>query len=160
MNKVLFTIVIVLALLVGGSLLYFSVFAPKTPPAAPVIQYSPSPTTFVSSKSLTPEENSYPEVSPQRFFSEDSNQSGVLVVTTNPSEARVMIDSEEEEVSTETTLPVNITPFKISNIPVGQHNLTLFTQGYNFSVVQFKIEANKITRLDITLTPQEPTVGY
>lgn len=161
MNRVLLIISVILAFIVIGSFLFFSIFAPKTQtPPAPVIQYSPSPTSFPSSQPLTPEEKNYPEAYQQRFFSEDENQLGALIVISNPSEARAMIDLAEEEASSDSTLPVNITPFKVSNMPVGQHNLMLFKTGYNFSTTQFNIEANKVTRLYINLVPQESNVGY
>lgn len=170
-TKLLIILVLILAIMILGSFLFFAISTPKPQSSPfPVIEYRPSPSSSaiipsappaIAPTALNPEERNYPEASPQRFFTDNTNRAGILIVTSNPSGARVMIDSEEAEVSsTGTVLPVNITPFKASNIPTGKHNLTLFKKGYNLAAEQFEIKPNEITRLDTTLTPQESNIGY
>lgn len=159
--RILLALSVILMFIVVASFVFFLIFPTrKNPFSQPVIQYSPAPTTYIQPIVLTSEEKKYPEASPQRFFSDNKNQSGILILTSDPAGARVIIDSEDTETSSTQTLPVDITPFKVSAIPTGQHNLTLFKKGYNMSTTKFSIEPNKITRLNVALIPQEQNIGY
>lgn len=99
------------------------------------------------------DESSYPESVPQNFKS-INNQRGVLIVDSNPEGARVTLDPSEEEVS-ETEILINITPFKVSKIPVGKHTISLFKEGFALETQEFQIESDKTTRLNIQLQPIE-----
>lgn len=130
----------------------------STPSSNPVIIYSPPPS---SKTSLSTTEQALPEAKAQKFFDNNSGQYGILVVTSNPSGARVLIDSEDAEgPSDQKPLPVNLTPFKASSVPVGKHNLTVSSPGYNYSVQEITVEPNQITRIQVELVPQEKNIGY
>lgn len=80
---------------------------------------------------------------------------GTLVVNSNPSEARVIIDGAEDEGgnTSPTVLPINQTSFKVSTIPEGKHTLFVSKKGYEFQELSFEIKTNQITRLDLQLSP-------
>lgn len=106
-------------------------------------------------------ETQYKEAYPQQFFNQENTGTGSLIVDSNPPGARVLIDSPEEEVTSPGILnPVNTTPFKISSLPVGNHNLFAFLEGYNFTEEPFTITAGQVTRIMFQLSPQEQKVGY
>lgn len=150
-TKFFLVIALLLAIVILGSVLLIP--AKKPPQKQPILQIEPS--------TLTPQERIYREAAPQPFPSPAATQSSTLIVTSNPDGVRVMIDPPEEEASgTSTEIPVNITPFKITTIPVGEHTLTAFKKGYNLYSTKFTISADKVTRLDIDLKPLEDKVGY
>ena len=99
------------------------------------------------------------DVDSEFFINPEQN---IVYMVGNVNNRRVSVpDSEEAEVPSDgTALPVNITPFKTSNIPTGKHSLILFKRGYNLASEQFEIRPNQITRLNVNLTPQESNVGY
>lgn len=105
-------------------------------------------------KDLPPDQSQLPEAKPQLFNNPETIAKGSLVVTTNQSDVRVVIDAPHEEVSTDTqAAPVNIAPFKISSIPAGKHTLTAFKEGFVYYEKEFEINPNQTTTIDIHLTP-------
>jgi hypothetical protein len=108
---------------------------------------------------LNATEQKYPEAPAQPFLSNDPD-TGTLIVTSKIKDIRIMIDAPEEEVATASAeLPINVNPFKISSIPVGDHNVFAFKEGYELYEKDFIVEKNKITRLEINLIPLEKAVG-
>lgn len=102
---------------------------------------------------LTQSEQKYPEAPAQPFLTESQEQ-GILVVSSQIKDIRIMVDSPEEEVSISSKeIPVNINPFKISSIPIGKHNLFAFKEGYEIFETDFIIEKDKVTRLSVNLIP-------
>ncbi|MDO8498595.1 MAG: PEGA domain-containing protein [bacterium] len=157
-TTIIMIIVFFLALIVVSSLFLFS--SPKT--IKQKIVPSPSPQSVSQSQyysQLTPEEKRYPEAPPQISFSTGQNsETGLLLITSNPEGARVIIDVPENETNGTgsapiSPVPIKTTPFKVSQIPAGEHNLTAHKQGYIYNSINFKIEANKINRVHFELQP-------
>ena len=106
-------------------------------------------------------ETNYKEAYPQQFSTLENDQNGSLIIDSLPQGVRVLIDSPEQEATQDGVLnPVNITPFKISKIPVGDHNLSAFLKGFNLTDQPFIIKQGQVTRIMLQLTPQEKKVGY
>lgn len=144
-NKLLVAVTLI-ALVILSSFLLLS--KPRKIPS-PVL--SPSPSVSIN----------YQEAFPQGYRNEGNNKFGSLIVDSTPQGARVMIDAKEEEIPTkQTSLPINTTPFKVSQIPVGKHVLEVFKQGYNLTTMIVIIESNKISQVNIELTKPDTKVDY
>jgi len=110
-----------------------------------------------STPPLTTEEGRMPEAPRQPFPTAENQHYGALIVTSNVSETRVLIDVSEDEVAEvpsqeQNIIPAtSITPFKISRIPVGKHTLTAAKPGYYLTTIPFEITANQVTRVTISL---------
>lgn len=110
---------------------------------------------------LTETEIQYKEAPPQHFSQPTSQKTGILVVTASVEDLRVMIDPTEEEVPASVIpIPVNVPPFKLNNIPIGQHVLTAFRRGYEEVYREFTIEENSITRIHLEMIPLEIIDSY
>lgn len=139
--------------------------APLSQPDIPRGSFPPAtqdkPSSGVNlSEQLTATEKSYPSAPPQSFPGFNPQVRGGLVVTTTPSEARVLVDaaeSEEGEAPLETAPssppPTKISPFTFLDIPEGSHVLSVFKKGYLEEKIQFIIKPDEITRINIHLTP-------
>lgn len=167
---VLITFVLLLATVVIFSMIAFPSPKPQQPRPNPVIQTTITPTPYFDTNKtptpqrtdylLSPIEKNYPEITPQPFSSQSSLK-GSLVITSIPSEARVVIDVPEEEASSNNIkIPVNTTPLKVTDIPTGKYTLFAFKEGYTIYTSAFTIEKDKVTRLEIKLNPEEVVVGY
>lgn len=85
-------------------------------------------------------------------------------MTTNPNEARILIDaaeSEEGEAPIETGAysppATKLSPFTFLDIPEGRHVLSVFKKGYLEEKVEFVVKPGEITRLEIPLVPLTET---
>jgi hypothetical protein len=114
----------------------------------------PSPTP---PQPLHPREEAYNEAKPQEFYSEGSNKTGTLVVTATTPEVRVMIDDGEAEGPVGSKpYPIQITPFRVTDVPVGEHLLRAAKPGYIMTEIPFTVSEDGITRIQITLRPIVP----
>lgn len=117
--------------------------------------------------SFSREEENYSIAPPQDYVSTSTGM-GLLVVTSAPEGARVVIDPPEEEASESSKNSItNTTPFRVNSIPTGEHLLTAFVKDYELYTETFTVEEGKVTRLNIKMkkilsladfTPG--TVGY
>lgn len=168
---------LLIGLLVGILILFLILvlFRPRStknikPPSIPKADSSPS--TFsssalnevkgnVSAVALTKEEQDYPQAPSQDFSKYDTSVVGQLVVTTTPSDARILIDANEEDSDAPISSvevsppPTKTSPFAMSNIPVGKHSLSIFKRGFLEETIKFEIAKDKVTRLDIKLRTPE-----
>lgn len=121
---------------------------PTPQPTRPQSTPTPTPPPF-----LTLDEISYPEATPQPYYSSASTSAvGTLIVTSVQEDVRVMIDDGEEEADqTPTKYPIHITPFRVEDIPVGEHTLRAAKYGYIFQTIPFRIDPNTITRIEVNL---------
>lgn len=107
---------------------------------------------------LTPEERSLPPAASQTFLIPEPQitEPGTLIVDSVPEDARVVIDTAEEEGGGENSrpVPVNMTPFRVDSIPAGSHHLLISKQGYEYQEMDVTINPGEITRITITLSPQ------
>ncbi len=155
------TLLLILALMAGIIILvairiFFSDKPPSSPP--PVIYQDPADRSK-SFDSFKPSEMNYPEAKPQQYRSEAPGM-GMLIITSEPEGTRVLIDSSEEEIPINNIVnPINITPFKVTSIPVGGHYIFAAKEGYNFTETDFAIKENEVTRVHLKLIPEE-RVGY
>ncbi|OGE31052.1 hypothetical protein A2631_05220 [Candidatus Daviesbacteria bacterium RIFCSPHIGHO2_01_FULL_44_29] len=166
MTNIRILIAIVLFVLVIGSAI-FLLNRPRTPGQTERVpqssgstRLSPLPANQGLLEQMTPEEKTYPTAPPQQF-DQPSEEVGGLVVTTNPSQARVLVDAVDAEgeapvISPQVTPPpTKLTPFTMTNIPVGAHRLSIFKKGYLEKTVPFEIKVDEITRIDIELKPSK-----
>ncbi|HLD01312.1 MAG TPA: hypothetical protein VJC10_00390 [Patescibacteria group bacterium] len=114
------------------------------------------------SSSTTPQPNvsfqqgevAFPEATPQPFYNSEKDETGSLVVTSDLEKVRVMIDNAEvESQKVNVRYPIQITPFRISSVPIGKHVLSGAKKGYVFEVISFTIRPNEVTRVNIKLKP-------
>lgn len=116
-----------------------------------------TPNPFV----LTDEEDRFPEATPQPFRHQEESATGTLIVTSNPEDAIVFLDIEdhpdsEDPIPPEQEWPQNTTPFKVENMPVGEHVLKAFKiPTHDMDLETFIIRENEITRVHIELVPLE-----
>jgi hypothetical protein len=103
---------------------------------------------------ITTREQSFREATTQPFYSDNTKRTGTLIVTSSLSEVRVMIDDGEHEATTkESNYPIQLTPFKITDIPTGEHMIRAAKPGYIFKEISFFIKPGEVTRVELTLTP-------
>lgn len=114
------------------------------------------------STSLTSQEKAYPEISAQPFNNDAKPEKGMLVVTSEPEGARIRIDNPDEEAPDKEgiDLPIHITPFKSTDIPVGKHTLTIGKAGYNLESRMFEIKEGTVTRIHLILRPLSDEEGF
>lgn len=80
---------------------------------------------------------------------------GTLIVTSVPDNIKVILDPPESEApNTAEYLPVNLTPFRVEQIPVGKHSLFASNEGFEFKEEVFEVKANNVTRVEVKLLPQ------
>ena len=148
----LFLLLVLMVTLFIGVLLV-SFFAARNTSDEQTVLPTPTPVS-----AITERERAYPEATTQPFYSDNTGKTGTLIVTANIPEARVMIDSgEEDTVQRSITYPVQITPFKIINMPTGQHSLTAAKRGYILEVVTFSLAPNEVKRIHLVLKPIQST---
>ena len=113
--------------------------------------------------SLTTQERQYTEAPRQPFPTAENQQYGTLIVTSTVEQTRVLIDVSEDEVESvvpqQNVIPAtSITPFRIAQIPVGEHILTASKPGYYLTTIPFEIKTNEVTRIAISLDSLTETV--
>lgn len=152
-QAILISFIILIAIAVFISLVYFSFKQPSPLPS------SITPTVPPPTEQLSAQEKNYSEAPLQPFPSPTQKGQGILVVTSDPSGARILIDVPEadtvpkKDTPTIKPIPVKITPFKMSNIPAGTHTLSAYKEGYLYTSQTFTIEANEVTRVEIKMLP-------
>jgi hypothetical protein len=116
---------------------------------------------------LSSQEQQIPVTPPQPFLHENSQTApGKLLVFSNPTGARVLIDAPEEEGggTASLNLPVNLTPMRVESIPAGIHHLFITKEGYAFKEMDVEIKSGEVTRITVDLEaevlPQPPTVDW
>ena len=146
---ILLTLSIILAVVVLISLFLFS------------LQQDSDPT------SLSNQEQQIPVAPSQPFLVNDSvQQPGTLLVFSNPTGARVVIDAPEEEGGggTGLDLPVNVTPVRVESIPAGKHHLFISKLGYEFKELEVEVNPGEINRVKVELeeevVPQPSVVDW
>jgi hypothetical protein len=100
---------------------------------------------------LTASELKYPPASSQQFPGRNITKTGILVVTTSVDGTKVIIDSPSSDE--ESTQPINIAPFSIQKIPIGDYSITVLKKNYFEKQYIIRIEENKVTRLSVELEP-------
>ena len=107
-----------------------------------------------STQSLTEEEVKYTEATPQAFpQATNPSRTGTLIVASDPPNINVVLEEKFGEEVSEYRLPYNASPFKASDVPVGNYIISAAADGYEYTGESFIIEENKITRVFIQLMP-------
>lgn len=97
---------------------------------------------------------SFPEATKQEYPSQTSNKTGTLIVNSNPSGVKVIVDSPKSDAPEKyPQIPENITPFKISNIPEGTYFYFASKDGFDFTEGKFEIKEGEITSVFFELVP-------
>ncbi len=107
-------------------------------------------------KILTEDETRLPEAKPQHLTI-SSGKTGTLVVTANLTGGYVFIDQPMEAypegapvAGQPAPMPPQYPPFRVTNVPVGQHKLIGIREGSTRQDIDFEIKENEITRIQIS----------
>lgn len=151
-------LIIIPIVILLGMLLFLFVSQRRNTPSQ--TGQTPLPTPYKSPYELSSEEKRYPNAIPQLFPSK-TERKGMLVISSNILDIRVMITLPDGETATpEFPAPINITPFKITTIPVGTYTVLSSKQGYTMHEDIVTIEENMVTRVEITLDPLQGLEDY
>jgi len=96
-------------------------------------------------------EQAYPSEAPQDFSYQQTSDHGSLIITTSPSDARVVIDSTTSDDGKGASLPNNFSPFRADNIPAGYYSIVIEKHGYVYQNLVVRISPFRVTRLHVTL---------
>jgi hypothetical protein len=116
---------------------------------------------------LTPREQQIPVAQSQPFLNELPEASpGSLLIFSNPTGARVVIDGPEGEGGADLPidLPVHFTPVRIDSIPAGGHHIFISKEGFQFKELDVEVTPGEITRITVDLEeealPQPSVINW
>ena len=107
--------------------------------------------TVPEERQLTQEEQKFPEATPQIYPGKNINKTGTIIITSEPSDATVVLDTPESESESNYTLPQNKTPFKVTKIPVGTYDIGAFKFNYDYTNARITIVEGSVITLHLKL---------